>query len=336
MRRRLILTALTSLTLVMAACGDTPIPADAPRLSATEAATTVATTIPTATDVVTTTEVPDDPEDPVAERLEAARLEALEALRERITHPDRNPSEGVIVRLSVTGGWELQDDTVAHMTIEDDGRVVRVGDTSVFSSTDDYTSMRLSETGVQRVVERVADIVAAPAGSLDGGAAVSPTDRSAVIEVGGQRLASMDRIGARDGYSASQQEWRGVFDAIIADLHDLSWLGNDILEDEAPWIPDSMTVLAGDVSARSGLDPNAPFMAWPLDRSITQLSESTTRNPYDEEELVICLVGVDVELVFALLTGVNHAYLRVDDGTRWELNVTPHYPGYRLLTDPCP
>ena len=40
--------------------------------------------------------------------------------------------------------------------------------------------------------------------------------------------------------------------------------------------------------------------------------------------------------VFALLTGVNHAHLGVDDGTPWELDVRPHYPGYRLASDPCP
>jgi hypothetical protein len=40
--------------------------------------------------------------------------------------------------------------------------------------------------------------------------------------------------------------------------------------------------------------------------------------------------------VFALLTGVNHAYLREDDGREWELEVRPHFPGYRLVGDPCP
>ena len=39
--------------------------------------------------------------------------------------------------------------------------------------------------------------------------------------------------------------------------------------------------------------------------------------------------------VFALLTGVNRASLRVDDGAAWELEVRPHMPGYRLVGDPC-
>lgn len=145
----------------------------------------------------------------------------------------------------------------------------------------------------------------------------------------------MDRIGEIDGYTGSQQRWRAAFEEIIADLRDLTWLGDDIVEPAAAWIPDSMTVLAGDVSTRSGLDSDAPFADWPLDRTITDLAESTTLNPYDEEELVICL-PVPTSSRCSPLTGVNRAYLRVDDGTQWELNVTPHYPGYRLVTDPCP
>lgn len=97
-----------------------------------------------------------------------------------------------------------------------------------------------------------------------------------------------------------------------------------------------MTVLAGDVSARSGLPASTPFAEWPLADTIDDLATGTALNPYDEEELVICVTGEDVEPVFALLTGVNHAYLRVDDGKQWELNVSHHQPGYRLLTDPCP
>ena len=51
---------------------------------------------------------------------------------------------------------------------------------------------------------------------------------------------------------------------------------------------------------------------------------------------MVCLAGEDVAPVFSLLTGVNAAHLGVDDGHAWELNMWPHYPGYRLVGDPCP
>lgn len=280
----------------------------------------------------------DEPEDPVAAALDEARQEALDELRARIVQPDRDPMQGVVVRLSMPGGWELPEAGTVHLTIEADGRVVRVADTSVFSSTTDYSSLTISSAGIARVLDMVVEsgILTAPRSLFDGGAGVSATDRSATLEVTGIGRASMDRIGSVDGYTAEQIEWRAEYDEVIARLVDLSWLAGDIVEPEDLWIPDSMTLLAGHVSSRSGLPANAPFAAWPLPESIDAMATRTTVNPYDEEELVICLTGEDVEPVFSLLTGVNHAYLRVDDGSRWELNVEPHYPGYRLITDPCP
>ena len=250
--------------------------------------------------------------------------------------PEREPSGEVILRLSLTGGWGLLDPGELHMTIQDDGRVIRVTDRSVFSSTDDYTSLRLSQTGILRVLEMMEELLPTARDDLDGGAGVSPTDRSAWLEVGDDIVLSMDRIGQTDGYTGQQQARRTSFGELLGRIDDLSWLGEDILEPEAAWIPSSMTVLAGSVSARSGLDPDSAFAPWPLDRSIEELAVGTMRDPNGAEELVLCLTGDEVPPVFALLTGVNHAYLRVDDGREWELDVRPHYPGYRLVSDPCP
>ena len=92
---------------------------------------------------------------------------------------------------------------------------------------------------------------------------------------------------------------------------------------------------AGDVSARSGLPADAPFAPWPLEETIEELATSTTRNPYDEVELVLCLTGDQVEPVWELLTGVNNAYLRVDDGAKWELTYILTWPGYRPQRATC-
>jgi hypothetical protein len=275
--------------------------------------------------------------EPVPGRSDLAdRRRAFDDLVERVADTDREPSGEVILRLSLTGGWGLPDRDELHLTIQDDGQVIRVSDRTVFSSTDDYTSLRLTSSGILRVLETLEELLTASSDDLDGGAGVSPTDRSARLEVTDAIALSMDRIGQTNGYTPEQHASRARFDDLIARIDDLTWLGEDILEPETAWIPASMTVLAGSVSDRSGLEPNTPFAPWPLDRSIEELAVGTALDPYGEEELVLCMTGDDVAPVFALLTGVNHAYLRVDDGSAWELTVRPHYPGYRLFNDPCP
>ena len=74
----------------------------------------------------------------------------VEALRLRPPVGLRPDGDGVLFRLSVRGGG---NDVM--LSLEEDGRVVRVDDTSVFSSTADYTTWRLSPAGVARMVEAV-------------------------------------------------------------------------------------------------------------------------------------------------------------------------------------
>jgi hypothetical protein len=267
---------------------------------------------------------------------QATRQRALDDMVAGLTHPEREPSGEVILRLSLTGGWGVPDAEDLHLTIEDDGRVIKVADTSVFSSTRDYTSLRLDETGIIRVLEVTRPLLPARREDLDGGAGVSPTDRSAWLEVGDAIVLSMDRIGQAEGYTPGQRAWRSLLGRSLDRIEDLTWLGDAIIEPESPWVPESMTVLAGSISPRSGLGPGTPFAPWPLDRSIDELADGTTLDAYGEEDLVLCLTGDQVAPVFALLTGVNRAHLRVDDGKEWELEVRPHYPGYRLAGDPCP
>jgi hypothetical protein len=270
--------------------------------------------------------------DPAAAEVQR-RERALDGLIERLDRVE--PSGEVLLRLSLTGGWGLPASGELHLTIEDDGRVVRVTDTSVFSSTDDFTSARLSRDGIRRVLALTRELLPAPRSDLDGGAGVSPTDRSAWLEVGDEITLSMDQLGQTEGRTAGQRAWRARFDAVIERIADLSWLGDDIVEPERAWTPDSMTVLARSLEAGAGADTGSPAVRWPLDRPLSALAVGTTIDAQGQERSVVCLEGADVVPVFALLTGVNRASLRVDDGAAWELEVRPHMPGYRLVGDPC-
>lgn len=255
-------------------------------------------------------------------------------LPEPTIEPD---SDGVFFRLSVTGGWQLPDPPARRISLETDGSLVRAINPNVFASTESFSVMQLSPSGVNRVIALFEDSgLLENRGLLDGGAGISPTSVSATLWVGGRPILSMDRIGETEGYDEEQRAARAAFDDILAKLDDPSWLGDDILSDWQPWVPERLTVLASDdVSPRSGLPNNSPFADWPLAATIEEMSTGTVLNAYDEEVLVICLEGKDVAPVWALLTGVNNAYLRVDDGREWELTYALSTPGYRSFRDAC-
>jgi len=265
--------------------------------------------------------------------LAEARTAALDRLIEGLADPTLEPAGDVVLRLSLTGGWDLPLQRELHLSLEDDGRVVRVTDTSVFSSTDDYTSLRLRPAGIARVLKTVRPLLDTSREDLDGGAGVSPTDRSAWLEVGPEIVLSMDRLGQTGGYDAEQQARRAAFAAVIEGIDDLSWLGDDIAVAEEPWVPDSMTVLAAPRGGGGATGLGA--VRWPLEPGIAELAQGTEVGPSGEARHVVCLSGDDVAPVFGLLSGVNHAHLAIDDGAPWELDVRPHYPGYRLFGDPC-
>lgn len=237
--------------------------------------------------------------------------------------------DGVLFRLSTAGGWELPEKPARELSLTADGDLVRAINPDVFASADDFTVLQVNPLGVERLVAVVEDsgLLDAP-GLLDGGAGVSPTDVTTTLWMGGWPVLSMDRVGEVDGYTEEQLEARDRFGEVIARLEDPSWLGDDIVVDWEPWIPETLTVFAGDVSPRGGVPPDAPFAPWPLDTRIVDLASDTRLNPYDEEELVLCLTGEQVAPVWGLLTGVNNAYLRVDDGTQWELTYSLAWPGY--------
>jgi hypothetical protein len=263
------------------------------------------------------------------------RQEALDALLERLRDPAEAPTGEVVLRLSLTGGWGRPDPGELHLTIQDDGRVIRVSDTSVYSSTDDFTTLRLDRDGIVRILGLLEPLLPARPDDLDGGAGVSPTDRSAWLEVGDDIVLSMDRIGETDGYTSEQQSWRARFEDVIERIRSMDWLGDDIVEPAVPWIPSSMTVLARRRAPGIAPDPGTAIVPWPLERPVEAVAAGETLDAQGQPQLVLCLTGEEVPPVFALLTGVNHAHLGVD-GTPWELDVRPQYPGYRLSSDPCP
>jgi hypothetical protein len=104
------------------------------------------------------------------------------------------------------------------------------------------------------------------------------------------------------------------------------------------WVPRAIGFLAGppERSARSPLGADDPFAPWPLDRGIRALASGTAENAYGEKRLSLCLVGRDASVVWRrLFTGVNTAYLRVDDGRRWELQASVVLPDYVGYGTPC-
>ena len=200
----------------------------------------------------------------------------------------------------------------------DDGTVVRVADTSVTMSREDLTAWRLSRPQLETVLGALdaLGVREAEPGSF-GDATVRRYTPSGNVSwargrvIGGDDQRLMDTL-----YAVTEPPARGV----------------------RPWIPTTIGFLAGrpDRSPRSPLTRADPFARWPLQQNMRELSTGTARNAYDEEKLAVCLVGRDAARVWRkLFTGVNTAYLRVDDGRRWELQATVGLPGYPAFANPC-
>ena len=67
-----------------------------------------------------------------------------------------------------------------------------------------------------------------------------------------------------------------------------------------------------------------------------ELAFGEMANAYGEQRLALCLRGRQAARVWRrLFTGENTAYLRVDDGRRWELNASVVLPGDVLYGSPC-
>lgn len=250
------------------------------------------------------------------------RAQTLRAQRER---------GGVLYRVHRRAG---DDDEALSVTV--DGLAVRVADTGVLRSTGDFTSWRLTPEGVQSLQLAIAGSGLLEVGNDEFGDGDPSLGESAAIWVGEGRVVEVHELGRRSGFTAEQLARRDRFRDLLARLTDHAWLGSRVTGPPQPWVPDTLSIQAAPAGASPGPPGGlGPVQRWPLDTGIRALARGSTEGPYGPE-LVVCLTGDQVPPVWRLQTGVNLAYLTVDDGERWELGVNLRYPGYRLLDDPCP
>lgn len=222
--------------------------------------------------------------------------------------------DGSVVRIDIHG-----DTPAAGMySFTGDGTVVRVADTSVTMSREDLTTWRLSRTELETVLGALdaLGIREAAPGSF-GDATVRPyTPSGNVSWAFGRVIGGDDQRLMNTLYAATEPPEHGV----------------------RRWTPTAIGFLAGrpDRTSRSPLSAQDPFARWPLKRGVLGLSSGTALNAYDEEKLALCLLGRDAARVWRhLFTGVNTAYLRVDDGRKWELQASVALPGYVAHGSPC-
>jgi len=196
-----------------------------------------------------------------------------------------------------------------------DGRVVSATDTSVFMSRRDLSTWRLTRTQLATALAALdaAGVRTAEPGSFgeEAGAPYASVFFEPGRVVGGTDPALVETVRA-----VVEPPARGV----------------------RRWAPDAIGFLAGppDRTGRSPLGPDDPFRRWPLERGVEQLAFGEMDNAYGEQRLALCLRGRQAATVWRrLFTGENTAYLRVDDGRRWELNASVVLPGYVLYGSPC-
>lgn len=253
---------------------------------------------------------------------------------------DRN---GIVLEVDIFGGYERAE----VISIDKHGWVVRAAQDDVFGSVDDYTTWRLNKNGLRKILTMVdrsglhtaseeelgneRDEAGAP---ISGG--ISPsndtiyfrladgTDRSITLAKYGEHVPRPERLLRLRLWNIGRR------------IVDTAGSARHLVSPPQPWVPRELGILAGPPSERSGMPPNRPpYRPWPLSQSIRQLSTEMVPNAYDELEHSFCLTGDDAAAVFAMLTGVNHAYLRVDDGRRWELDVEVRLPTDDLPEGPC-
>ncbi len=195
------------------------------------------------------------------------------------------------------------------------GRVVSAADTSVLMSTRDLTSWRLTKAQLATAL-----------GALDA-AGVRTAEPGTFGEEAGEPYVSVFYepgrvIGGTDPRLV--ETVRAVVEPPARGVR--------------RWAPAAIGFLAGppDRTGRSPLGPGDPFRRWPLERGVEELAFGEMADAYGEQRLALCLRGREAARVWRrLFNGENTAYLRVDDGRRWELNASVVLPGYVLYGSPC-
>ncbi len=235
--------------------------------------------------------------------------------------------DGTLLRLNVREG-----DRELQLSIEDNGRVVAVTDTSILATPDDYRTWQISPTAVDILVTLVeaSELLDHPEANLQFGPETDGLYNSAAIFYNDGFVLEMDGLGRTEGFTEEQMTSRLEFESLVEQLQDMSWLGDQVVTDPAPFVPDGLTLLASPATPGRG-----PVSPWPLAVSIEELAAEPVNDP-TWAGLPLCVYGDQVGPVFALTEQVG-ANLLVDDGTQtWDILVRPHLPGYRLYGDPCP
>lgn len=242
--------------------------------------------------------------------------------------PSESPDRGA--GRSVAGWPVAPDGTVARIVLpsprattrmvslvvqQGHGRVVNAADTSVFMSRRDLTTWRLTKAQL-----------ATSLGALD---------------AAGVRTAQPGEFGEEPGEpyaSVFFEPGRAVGGTDPRLVETVRAVAEPPDRGVRPWSPYAIGFLAGppDRTGRSPLGPGDPFRRWPLQRGVEELAFGQMDNAYGEPRLALCLRGRQAARVWRrLFTGENTAYLRVDDGRRWELNASVVLPGYVVYGSPC-
>jgi hypothetical protein len=223
-------------------------------------------------------------------------------------------ADGIVVRIDLHG-----DAPAAGMySFADDGTVVRAADTSVTMSREDLTTWTLSRLQLETVLGALdaLGVREAEPGSFGDATVRRYTPSGNVSWDTGRVIGGDDQRLMETLYAVTEPPAHGV----------------------RRWTPTAIGFLAGrpNRTARSPLSDEDPFARWPLQRGIRELATGTARNAYDEEKLALCVIGRDAARVWRhLFTGVNTAYLRVDDGRKWELQSSVVLPDYAAYGSPC-
>lgn len=238
----------------------------------------------------------------------------------------------VVLRVDVKEGYGGRSELVSF---DRHGWVVRAADTSVFGTKEDYTTWRIDRAGLAAVLDAFDRLGVREPGADFGDEAVGPSVRHASVQW-------TDRVVERS-VSGSLPLWDDDADHPGQPLWDLAsqvvdpaWHAGHVLVEPRPWVPTAIGLRAQPPGGTGTPNTDEPFARWPLRRGIRELSHGVAAGPYGQPEQQLCLRGRDAARVFDLLDpGVNTAWLRVDDGRRWEVNVEVVLPAYVTLDNPC-
>ncbi|NYD43023.1 hypothetical protein [Nocardioides panaciterrulae] len=225
-------------------------------------------------------------------------------------------ADGTLVRIAIDDGYGS-----AMLSLSSDGRVVRVGDTSVNATRDAFVTWRVSGAGLDRALGELArlGILDAEPGAFGQGG-VTPSGRSVAFFFGAGGVVSGSEESPR-----FPSLWRTA-----TRLADPTSYADDLVSGPEPWVPDEIGLL---FSRPDAANPY-PMAAWPFDEPIEQMAVPAPAG--SPGELAVCLRGEDAAKLFAALPGGVVGVFRWSDGTAtWSARVDVTTPGYRLYGSGC-